>query len=213
MQIAPTITFRGITHSDTLEADIGSHIAKLERYYSSIIGCRVLVEFEQHRHESGNRIHVRIDLTVPGEEIVVTQDTSRHAARQHAGVEKVTKGMELDPERTHAVVAIRSAFEAARRRLQDFARRQRGAVKTVNGSHRGRVSQLFPIGEYGYIQADDGHEVYFQRSSVLGDAFRRLSTGSRVSFAEEPGDNGPQASTVRLLHPRRARARAAATPR
>ena len=47
-------------------------------------------------------------------------------------------------------------------------------------------------GEFGY-------EVYFHRNSVLDGAFRRLTVGARVTFVEEVGDKGPQASTVRLL--------------
>jgi cold shock CspA family protein len=116
----------------------------------------------------------------------------------------MTKLAETDPERKHARVAIREAFDIARRQLQDFARRQRGTVKTAVRQARGRISQLFPIDEYGFIENEDGHEVYFQKSSVLKGAFDRLTIGSDVSFAEEPGDKGPQASTVRLLHPRRA---------
>jgi hypothetical protein len=45
--------------------------------------------------------------------------------------------------------------------------------------------------------------VYFHKSSVLKDAFDRLAVGSAVSFIEEPGEKGPQASTIKLLHPRR----------
>jgi cold shock CspA family protein len=89
------------------------------------------------------------------------------------------------------------------RRLQDYARRQRGAVKATARPAHGRVLQLLPIDEYGYIEAEDGHHVYFQKSSVLKDAFDRLAVGSAVSFVEEPGAKRPQASTVKLLHPRR----------
>jgi cold shock CspA family protein len=146
---------------------------------------------------------VRIDLTVPGEEIVVAHDASLHAGAKDVEAEKATKADEPDPERKHARVAIREAFEIVRRRLQDFARRQRGDVKTAARPPRGQVSQLFPIDEYGYLTADDGHEVYFQKSSVIGNAFERLAVGSTVSFVEEPGEKGPQASTVKLLHRRR----------
>ena len=45
--------------------------------------------------------------------------------------------------------------------------------------------------------------MYFQKSSVLKDAFDRLAVDSAVSFVEEHGEKGPQASTVKLLHPRR----------
>ena len=212
MQLTPTITFRGIDPSAALEAEIRTRIGKLERYYNSIMGCRVLVELAQRHHQTGNHYHVRIDLTVPGEEIVVAHEASLHATAQDADVEKSTKEGETNPERKHAHVAVREAFDIARRQLQDYARRQRGTVKTAARQPRGRVVQLFPIDEYGYIGAEDGHEVYFQKSSVLKGAFDRLTVGSAVSFAEESGEKGPQASTVKLLHPRRRRQSSPAAP-
>jgi cold shock CspA family protein len=133
----------------------------------------------------------------------VAHEAGLHATAQDADLEELTKVAESDPERKHARVAIREAFDIARRQLQDHARRQRGTVKATTKPPRGRISQLSPIDEYGFIEAEDGHEVYFQRSSVLKDAFHRLVVGTEVSFVEERGDKGPQASTVRLLHPRR----------
>jgi cold shock CspA family protein/ribosome-associated translation inhibitor RaiA len=203
MQLTPTITFHGVERTSALEAEVMRRVRKLETYYPRIIGCRVLVDLVQRHHESGNRYHVRIDLTVPGEGIVVTHEAGPHATALDIDAEKLTKAAESDAERKHAVVAIRDAFDVARRRLQDCARRQRGSVKTAARAARGRVSQLFPIDDYGYIQAEDGHEVYFQRSSVLRNDFDRLAVGTVVSFAEARGDKGPQASTVRLAHPRR----------
>ncbi len=205
MQITPTITFRGIEPSAALEAEIRRRIDKLETYYHSIMGCRVLVELAQRHHETGNHYHVRIDLTVPGEEIVVAHEASLHATAQDIDAEKVTKEAEPNPERKHARVAVREAFDIARRQLRDCARRQRGTVKTAARQPRGHVVQLFPIDEYGYIEAEDGHEVYFQKSSVLKNAFDRLTVGSTVSFVEKPGEKGSQASTVKLMHPRRVR--------
>jgi cold shock CspA family protein/ribosome-associated translation inhibitor RaiA len=203
MHRPPTITFRGIDHSPSLEEEIRARINKLETYYTGITGCRVLVEPAQRHHETGNRYHVRIDLSVPGEEIVVAHEASLHATAQEVELQKTTRVDELDPERKHVRVAIREAFDVARRRLQDYARRQRGTVKATSRQPRGRVSQIFPIDEYGYIETDDGREVYFQKSSVLNDSFDRLVVGSAVSYVESPGEKGPQASTVRILHPRR----------
>ena len=62
----------------------------------------------------------------------------------------------------------------------------------------GRVTQLFPIDGYGYIESADGHEVYFQKRSVLKNAFERLAVGSMVSSMEEAGEKGSQASTVKF---------------
>jgi cold shock CspA family protein len=203
MQLTPMITFRGAERTTTLETEILTRLRKLEAYYPGIMGCRVLVELVQRHHEAGNRYHVRLDLTVPGAEIVVAHEAGLHATAQDVDAEKLTKVAESDPERKHARVAIREAFDIARRRLQDYARRQRGAVKATVTQARGRVSQLFPVDEFGYIEAEDGHAVYFQKSSVLKDGFDRLAVGSAVLFDEERGEEGPQASTVKLLHPRR----------
>lgn len=125
----PAITFRGLKHSDALDADIRAHVDKLERYYQPIMGCRVLVELAQAHHKHGNHVHVRIDLTVPGEELVVTHDASLHATSKDIEAPEDTQRAEPHPERKHALVAIREAFDVARRRLQDYGRRQRGAVK------------------------------------------------------------------------------------
>jgi len=212
MQLTPIITFRGTDRSEVLEAEIRARIEKLETYYRPIMGCRVLVEFVQRHHETGNRYHVRIDVTVPGDEIIVTHESSLHATAQDIDVPRATKRDELDPERKHAVVAVREAFDIARRQLQDYGRRQRGTVKAPVRQPRGRVARLSPTEAYGYIEAEDGHEVYFQKTSVLKGAFDRLSVGSVVSFVEEPGEKGPQASTVKLLHPRRRRPHSPAAP-
>ena len=203
MKITPTITFRGIDRSPALEEEIRARLDKLETYYPRIMNGRVLVELGQRRHETGNRFHVRIDLTVPGEEILVAHEANERATIRHVEADKIPRLAEPDPERKHAVVAVHEAFDIARRRLQDYARRQRGAVKTATKPAHGHVSRLSPTDEFGYIEAEDGHDVYFQKSSVLKDAFDQLTIGSAVSFVEESGEKGPQASTVRLRHPRR----------
>jgi len=125
----PVITFRGLDHSDALESDIGRHIDRLAKYYQPIMGCRVLVEFAQRHHERGNHYHVRIDLTVPGDEIVVAHDASLHATGKDIESRESAQRAEPNPERKHALVAVREAFDIARRRLQDYGRRQRGSVK------------------------------------------------------------------------------------
>lgn len=122
--MTPTITFRGLDRSAALEADIRERAGKLAKFSRSLIDCRVLVELAERHHETGNHFHVRIELAMPGEDIVVAHDASLHAAAQGAGAETPTKADEADPGREHARVAVREAFEAARRQLQDHERRQ-----------------------------------------------------------------------------------------
>ena len=88
--------------------------------------------------------------------------------------------------------------DAARRRLEDYARRQRGAVKSHEETHRARVSRLFPEAGYGFLETPDGREIYFHRHSVLHPGFDRLAVGTEVRFVEEAGEKGPQASTVAI---------------
>src|SRR5262245_59921056 len=94
-------------------------------------------------------------------------------------------------------VAIRDAFNAAGRKLQDHARRRRGKVKAHQPAAVARVSKLFPIEDYGFLQTANGRELYFHKNSVLSPGFDRLEIGAQVHFAEEMGEKGPQASTVR----------------
>ena len=117
-----------------------------------------------------------IDMTVPGTELVVKRES-------HEDI----------------YVAIRDAFDAARRQLEDYARHQRGDVKTHESSPHARVSKLFREEGYGFLETPDGREIYFHRNSVLNGGFDPLEIGMEVRFAEEPGDEGPQASTVKLI--------------
>ena len=199
MPLEPTITFRGLRGTGKLETDIRTRLANLERYCPSIIEARVIVERAMRHHRDGNRFHVRIELGVPGEDVIITHEASLRPELRARAVDRVHKADELDPEHRHAKVAVREAFEAARRRLQDYTRHRRGAVKTHTPPPAGRIARLFPSQGYGFIEAADGHEVYFQQTSVLDRKFERMKVGSRVAFVEEPGRQGPQASTVRLV--------------
>jgi cold shock CspA family protein len=71
------------------------------------------------------------------------------------------------------------------------------AVKTLESSPHARVSELFPDDGYGFITTPDGREIYFHRHSVLQEGFDDLQIGTEVSFVEEQGKKGPQASTVK----------------
>lgn len=125
MQRQPSITFHGLDHSDALEAEIKGRIDDLETYYPAIVGCRVVVGSAQRHHESGNRYQVRIEISVPGPDIVVSHEPSLHGSARATRADRTTKDDETDPERKDVRVAVREAFDVARRQLQDYARKQR----------------------------------------------------------------------------------------
>lgn len=200
MTMIPTqVTFRGLPHSDALDSNVRGRVAWLEQFYADIVRCRVLVELpHRHRHD-GRHFHVRIELTVPGgPPIVVSHEPSLHGGLKDIEEGAHRKETEIEGVHRYAAVAIHEAFDAARRRLEDFAREQRGAVKTHEVPAHGEVVELSAADGYGFIQALD-NRIYFNRASVLDDAFDALAIGTRVAFVEEPGEKGPQASTVRVL--------------
>jgi ribosomal subunit interface protein len=111
MQVPLEITFRGVPHSDAVETRIREKAAKLEQFCDHIISCRVAVEAEHHHQHQGNLYKVRIDLSVPHKHLVVSRD---HHDRQ--AYEDV-------------YVALRDAFDAAKRQLEEYVRIQRGEIK------------------------------------------------------------------------------------
>jgi cold shock CspA family protein len=162
------------------------------------MGCRVVVELSTRRHKFGSLYHIRIDLTVPGGEIVVKRQPSLHGSLQQIHSDRMVKHLEVQAPHKELRQAIDDAFKAVGRRLQDFARRQRGDVKTHEPIPRARVSKLFPAEGYGFLETPGGREIYFHRNSVLNGGFERLNIGTVVQFAEEEGEKGPQASTVKF---------------
>jgi cold shock CspA family protein len=190
-------SFRGIPKSEALEAFTRDQAAGLERFFDRIMTCRVAVEQLQARR--GQPWRVRIALRVPGEEIVVNRVPSLHATMVRAGDAEETKAQEVEARYKDAYFAISKAFRGAGRRLQDYVRRQQGDAKTHEAQPQGTVVRLDPQGQFGFLQAADGREIYFHRNSVLGKGFARLAIGSAVKYFEEPGEEGPQASTVRVV--------------
>ncbi len=176
MQLPLQITARNMSLSEAAEQAIREKAAKLDQFHDRIMSCRVVVECPHRHKHQGVLYNVRIDLTVPGAELVVKREPNEDL-----------------------YVAIRDAFDAARRQLQDHARRQRGEVKSHEEPPHGYISQLFPEQSYGFITTPDGREIYFHRNSVKNADFEKLATSTPVRFLEEPGEQGPQATVVQPL--------------
>jgi cold shock CspA family protein/ribosome-associated translation inhibitor RaiA len=196
------ITFRTMEPSAEAEEWIRKEAGKLDEFYNHIMACRVVVELPSRHRKFGSLYHVRIDLTVPGGELVVKREPSLHRSIQQIGEQKTAKHLEVKVPHRELRQAIDDAFKEMGRRLQDYARRQRGDVKTHEPAPRARISKLFPEEGYGFLETPGGREIYFHKNSVLDEGFERLKVGMAVRFAEEEGEKGPQASTVRPIRSR-----------
>jgi len=109
MKLPLQITARNIVLTEAIEAVVRKKARKLERFYDGIMSCRVVVEAPHRHHNKGVLYNASIDITIPGSEVVVKREP-----------------------REDLYVAIRDAFEAARRQLQNISRKQRNDVKFRN---------------------------------------------------------------------------------
>jgi ribosomal subunit interface protein len=103
MKLPLQISLHGIQSSDALHNAIRERAQKLERYCSHIMSCRVVLELAARHKRHGRQFSAHIDLKVPGSEIVVTREHNEDAQ-----------------------VALRDAFDAAKRKLEDYAGKRRG---------------------------------------------------------------------------------------
>lgn len=188
MQTPIEIDFQGIVGSTAIQATIASHIAELEQRYGRVTACRVVLKGPGGHHRTGGLYEVNIHLVLP-----------------EGGEVNVGRTAQADERHSDLSFALNDAFKRARRQLQDHVRRLQRQVKHHEGQPIGTVVRLDPGGEFGSIESTTGREIYFHRNSVLDSGYARLTVGSRVTFAEEMGEKGPQASTVKLLGKHRLR--------
>ncbi|HYH46046.1 MAG TPA: HPF/RaiA family ribosome-associated protein [Thermoanaerobaculia bacterium] len=174
MEIPLELSTRQIDLPPVLEQEIRDRAQKLERFYNRLTSCRIAVEGPGNRHQTGGPYRVRLDITVPGSELVASKE-----------------GETLN-------VAVQAAFQAAERQVEEYARLRRGEVKSPpeEGPAEGRVVRIFPDEGFGFLTGQDGSEVYFHRNAVLSPGFESLAVGAAVRYAMEQGNEGPQASTV-----------------
>ncbi len=182
MQTPLEIDFQGMAGTPGVEDSIARHVAELEQRYGRATACRVVLKGPGGRHHTGGLYEVHVRLALPdGREV------------------NVERTPPADERYADLTFAIDNAFKRARRQLQDRVRRLQGQVKEHEDQPVGTVVRIDPSGEFGFLESADGREIYFHRNSVIDNAPPCLVPGSRVTFAEEMGEKGPQASTVRLL--------------
>ncbi|MCG2709458.1 MAG: HPF/RaiA family ribosome-associated protein [Thermodesulfovibrionales bacterium] len=176
MELDLQITARNLKLPNYVRDAIHKKAEKLDKFYDRIMRCRVVVEVPHKHKKEGLLYNVRIDMKVPGAELVVKREPNE------------------DLE-----IAVRDAFYAARRQLEDFVRKQRQDIKRHEEPPRAVITSLFPEKGYGFLTTIDNREIYFHKNSVLNHEFKKLKTGMEVRFVEESGEKGPQASTVTVI--------------
>lgn len=169
------INLRGIPQSPALESSIQKRAEKLERFFNRISSCRVTVESTQKHKRQGKLYTAHIDITVPGKELVVT----------HKKNEDV-------------YLAIRDAFNAIAKQLENHARKQRRDVKKHADVHHGQIARMLPEDGYGFIDGDDGNEYYFNIANVSYPAFEQLTIGDTVEYISAIFGDGRKAHHVVL---------------
>jgi ribosomal subunit interface protein len=167
------ITLRDMPNSEALETHIREKVKKLDDLFSHVISCRVVVEMPHRHQQQGKEFNVCIDLGVPGNEIVVNR---RHNE---------------DP-----YIALRDAFDAARRQLEDYIHRLRRETKVHVMEHVGHVARISHKEGFGFIADQDGAELYFHRENVISPSFDKLKEGDEVKFVEEVDAGRPQAKRI-----------------
>jgi cold shock CspA family protein len=182
MQTPPEIVFEGLPATPQIKDAIDMHLVELERRWGRIIACRVVVKGPGQRHRKGGLYDIRIRLALPdGREV------------------NVTRTPPADERHSDLTFAVDDAFKHARRQLQDQVRRIQGHVKDHQDAVAATVVRIDPSGKFGFLETRDGQEIYFHRNSVIGRGASKLQVGSRVTYVEEPGDKGPQATTVKVI--------------
>ena len=186
MEAPLNITFHDLDKSEAVEAKVRERAERLEQRYGRIVSCGVRLAAPNRRRRKGNLFSCSVEVSIPGADIIATRNPG--SDHSHEAIN----------------VAIRDAFDAAERRLEDAVRKMRGEIKRREAPPEGRVLRLFP--DYGFIIDAAGHEVYFHRNSVTAD-FDKLEIGAPVRFVAQDGESaaGPQASTVTPLthlHPK-----------
>ncbi len=165
MQVPYEITFDGMDPSDAVRARVQKEIDRLERFHDRITSCRVAITAPGKHKRQGGLYDVRIFMALPGGGEVSVQ---RNPVNGHAHED--------------VYVAIRDAFAAARRQLQDKDRKIENNVKAHETQPHGRIARIFYYEGYGFIETPEGGEVYFHRNSVTGTKLRSWKPGMRCVF-------------------------------
>ncbi len=186
MKIPPEITYSNLEKSEAIDYLVHEKIAKLEHICNYINSCHIAIEKIHDRPRAGSPYRVRIDLTVPP---------------SHQLVAEKNPGEDIQYEPLEAV--IRETFHTMRHQLTKITQLQRASEQANRYPEAQEttafVTKLFRENSYGFLKTLDGREIYFHHNSILHNDFNRLEIGTGVDFSLEQGEEGPRASTLKIV--------------
>ncbi|MEO7163874.1 MAG: HPF/RaiA family ribosome-associated protein, partial [Bdellovibrionia bacterium] len=184
MEVPLRLTFKNLDPSNAVASHVRELLDRLAKFYPRIVSCLVIIEVPHRNHQKGNLFLIHIILNIPGGELAIKQHQKLAVANQDI------------------YVAIHEAFDRAKRGLDEHNQIQNRQIKKHSSPYsRGHVARLLTNEEgdyendYGFLETEDGRDIYFHRHAVLGKNYDQLEIGTEVRFIEEQGDLGPQAST------------------
>ena len=175
MALPLQITIRDFLQTEAIKTHIEKKAKSLTKFFNKIISFKIVVEQPKRHLHDGKLYSVSIDISVPHQEIVVNHVLNKDV-----------------------YIAIRDAFNAAKRQVRDTRRQQMGFVKNHQEKSiaHGKITRIFPEEGFGFIETHDGREFYFNKDSVAHPDFNQLDVGVAVQFLEIIGDDGMQANQV-----------------
>lgn len=181
MQREPIITWHNMTRSEAVETIVQKRIAAVEKFRPDAVGIRVTLDAPQKRRNAGRGFDVRIHMEVPGPDI----DVARFV-RHGVAAEDLTR-------------AVNAAFSALEDRLKE-GQRKMGSLEVKHHAPvlHGEIVEIEPALGYGFVRADDGREVYFQKEGLVKGNWDDLDRGTLLRFRELDGEQGPYAVDIAL---------------
>lgn len=179
MQRDPIITWRNIPRSDAVDAIIRKRIEAVERSCPQAVGLRITLAAPQKPRHAARGFDVRLHLDLPGPDL----DVARTVRQGHAADDILR--------------AVNASFTALEKRIRETRRIMDGQeVKHHPVILHGEIVELELELGYGFVRADDGREVYFQKDGLVTGDWNDLSLGARLRFREQDGEKGPFAVDV-----------------
>ena len=140
MDVPLEIAFHNLESSAAVETRVRERVAKLEKLFPRLVACRIVVEAPHRQHQKGNIFRVRIEMSVPGDDLVVSKEPNRAQERF------------ADPD---VYVVLKDAFDTAERMLKDYKGKQSGDVKTHDTPMHGHIMRINPANDFGFLRSAD----------------------------------------------------------